>query len=307
MRVDSFLKISAIICTKDRPDGVLRCLDSILIQSYLPDEIIIVDAGQGFELCERLNDWTGKEKFKLVYVRSEPGLPHQRNVGVSESSGEIIFFFDDDIVLEGAYIEEIIKVFSADPTGEIGGVMGDIYEARVSRQTWAWWQHFLRAIFLLPHFGDGRFLASGAPAWPYGTDEARPTEFLCGGQVAYRRQVLGEYKFDGALKANAPYEDVDFSYRVSRTYRNMYTPLAKCSHLEFPVADTNDAKIRRRANFAYVSRKNLPPTMKHRIAFWIALQGWRIVPRIEYYAWRIEKAIKGELPWTKRNPGIGKG
>ncbi len=305
--------VSVIIPTKDRPDDILRCLDSILIQSHLPDEIIIVDASQTIELSEYLNGWGGKQRVGLSHIRSKPGLPYQRNLGISKALGQIIFFFDDDIVLEPNYIEEIVKIFEADSAGEIGGVMGDIYEERKARQTWPWWHNLLRRLFFLSHFGYGQFLLSGNVTWPWGLDEVCRTEFLCGGQVAYRRSVFDKVLFGEDLKGYASgmgrYEDVDFSYRESRLYQNIYTPAARCWHLQSSVVRKTRSQLKelQLENFSYLFRKNLPQTWRHKVAFRLALVGFRIVPRIEYYVWRIGKAIKGELPWTKREPESQKG
>jgi GT2 family glycosyltransferase len=303
--MEDISRISAIICTKDRPDEVLRCLASILVQSCLPDEIIIVDSSHNVELAGRLDKWAGKGKIELLYIRSDPGLPRQRNVGISKASGRIIFFFDDDVVFERDYIEEIIKVFATDPTGRIGGVMGDIHELREARQIQAWWKNPLRRAFFMSCFGNGRFLLSGSATWPYGTDVVLPTEFLCGGQVAYRRSVFENLLFDENLKGYALYEDVDFSYRESRLYQNVYTPDARCWHLMSPTArmEINELMKMQLEHFSYLFHKNLPQTWRHKIAFQLVLIGTRIVPRIEYYVWRIQQAIKGELPWTKRKSG----
>jgi GT2 family glycosyltransferase len=284
-------------------------LDSIAAQTLLPQEIVIVDASDTLELAKRLDTWSGRDKIRVLCIRSEPGLTRQRNIGVEASFGDVVFFFDDDIVLEKNFIEEIVKIFENDAGREIGGVAGDILGARKVRMKRQRWRLLLRRLFFLFDFSKGEFRLSGFGTWPYGLDEIQYTECLPGGEVAYRREVLEEFSFDERLTGYAYMEDVDFSYRVSRKYRNVYTPSAKCSHIQPESERLNRTERKSRAerkkmlltNHAYLFRKNMPQTLAHKAAFWLSVIGLKLeIPRIEYYIWRIYQAIIGELPWPKR-------
>jgi len=287
------LKVSVIICTKDRPADVIRCVKSIFSQSRLPDELIVVDASFDNQLHDQLA-LHNQQQIALKYVRSAPGLPHQRNIGVQQASGHIIFFFDDDIVLEADYLSEVILVFCSDNDYEVGGVMGDIYELRRARETWQWWRYVLRKVFFLPRFADGSFLSSGSATWPYGLDHIQFTEFLAGGQTAYRSEVFDQEVFDENLEGYALYEDADFSYRISRIYKNIYTPRARCWHLE-----SSGNRLQRRQllevrlkNFSYLFYKNFPQSLWNKLTFHLALIGFRLVPRLEYYTERVLEIFK---------------
>ena len=288
------MDISVVICTKDRPAAVMRCLDSIAAQTLLPQEIVIVDASDTLELINRLDTWSGRDKIKVLYIRSEPGLTHQRNVGVQESSGDIVFFLDDDVVLERDFIREIKGVFDSDPSGEIGGVMGDILEERQTRYDTRWWQTLLRQCFFLPDYGDGKIRLSGFATRPYGLDEVMTTEFLCGGQVAYRREVLDEFAFDEYLQGYSLLEDLDFSYRVSRRYRNVYTPFARCRHLRSPAQRQSQRELDQMMlnNHIYLFRKNSPKTLSHRLAFYISIVGLKVEPLVQNVAQGLVSMIR---------------
>jgi glycosyltransferase involved in cell wall biosynthesis len=296
------MNASVVICTKNRPAEVIRCLESIASQTLLPQEIVIVDASDTSELAKRLDMWSGRGKSKILYIRSAPGLTRQRNVGVKASSGEVVFFFDDDIVLEKCFIEEIVRVFENDVGREIGGVTGDILNARERRMKRPWWQILLKRLFFLHDYSKGEFRLSGFGTWPHGLDKIQYTECLPGGDVAYRREVLEEFSFDEQLTGYAYLEDMDFSYRVSRKYRNVYTPFARCRHMHSQNEHLNKAERKKMllANHAYLFRKNMPQTLPHKVAFWLSIVGLRWIPLTKYYVWRVTKAIKGELPWTKR-------
>jgi GT2 family glycosyltransferase len=277
------MSISVVICTKNRPTEVIRCLDSIAAQTLLPQEIVIVDASDTFELTKRLDTWSGRDKFKVSYIHSEPGLTLQRNIGARASSGDVVFFIDDDIVLENEYVAEICKIFENDPAQQVGGVMGDIYENAEERKRIGRWQRFVRSLFFLDDYGNGKFRLSGRHTIPLGLDKIQPTEYLSGGQVAYRRRVLDELTFDENLEGYGLMEDDDFSYRVSRRYRNVYTPFAKCRHLHSSTERLSRREFKKMAlnHHTYLFRKNVPKTLPHRFAFWLSILGLSAKPLLE--------------------------
>lgn len=88
-------KVSIIIPTKDRRDGLCRAIDSIISQTYPYFEIIIV---QDKLDNEKKNFFEKKYGSRIQFFQ----IPHQgrvgyvRNFGISKSSGDFISFLDDD-------------------------------------------------------------------------------------------------------------------------------------------------------------------------------------------------------------------
>src|SRR3970040_2707668 len=99
---------SVIICSKNRLDDLIRCLDSLVSQTKSPQELIIVDSSDMPLLQKTLFTKIFNTDYfpitHLIYVHTTPGLTHQRNIGVKHAKGEIIYFFDDDVVLESDYL-----------------------------------------------------------------------------------------------------------------------------------------------------------------------------------------------------------
>ena len=100
---------SVIICTRNRLKDLLVALQSICMQTVLPDEIIIVDSSDIAISKENF------PKINLIYKHTSPGLTKQRNEAIDLASGEILYFFDDDVELEPNYIEEMQKIFEKNP------------------------------------------------------------------------------------------------------------------------------------------------------------------------------------------------
>ncbi|MGQ9460513.1 MAG: glycosyltransferase family 2 protein [Candidatus Bathyarchaeaceae archaeon] len=271
------MKISVIVCTKNRVQELIGCIKSVLAQSLSPDELIIVDAGDTEKAHLKIKEEFPKDS-RFKYIHTKPGLTYARNTGVSNSSGNIIFFLDDDVVLDKDFIKEIVKVFEKDSEKKIGGVMGNIVNIpRLKIKTLL--LHSIERIFLLPTSGNGRFRASGCPTFVHGAKEIKNVEFLSGCCCAYRKEVFKDFKFDeDFLDAHLYTDDEDFSYRVSQKYQNVYTPHAKIVHNPSPIGRDSHytrAKMTIEARY-YLLKKNFPPTLKHTLAFWWSLVGYFI-------------------------------
>jgi glycosyltransferase involved in cell wall biosynthesis len=121
------MKVSVIIPTYYRPKDLSELLDSLLRQTVKPLEVIVVDDTPSNiieELCAKYRDKFKRFDIKLVYVRNykERSAAIARNIGASIARGEIILFFDSDIILYPDYVEKILEVFREKP--EALGVQG---------------------------------------------------------------------------------------------------------------------------------------------------------------------------------------
>lgn len=231
--------VSVIICTYNRVDPIQDCLDSLIKQTRPPDEVIIVDASDTQPLPALLRYRYGNGPLQIRYFYSRPPqLTRQRNEGIQASRGDIIFFFDDDVVLEPDYIEQVMRVYEEDTEGVVGGVQGTLTNVN-SRMGWK--RRLLMNLFMLDGPGDGRVLPSGFQRWvAYGESrylsmhQPLYIEVMSGCIMSYRRIVVDEFKFDERFPTYGG-EDQDFSYRVSRKYRLCYTPLARAEHHSDPL------------------------------------------------------------------------
>ena len=168
-------RISVIIPTKDRPQELVKCLESVLGQTLLPDEIVIVDARNTEKLDSSIIAKLNK-KIKTIHLHTAAGLTHQKNVGVKACAGDIIFVLDDDVVLKEDFVKEIVDVFDNDSEGKVAGVCGRIvstqkHDSRSLRSMLVAAigavHRAIAVVFLLRKRGDGTFRASGFPNYPY--------------------------------------------------------------------------------------------------------------------------------------------
>jgi GT2 family glycosyltransferase len=264
-------KSSIIICTKDRPDDLRNFINSLHQQTFLPIELIIIDASEENRTKSLLSGYIDNSLYEVKYIRTSPGLTRQRNIGIQVSQGQYVFFFDDDVVLDKRYIETIIATFKRFKDCNVGGISGRITNIKIDR---SFLDSIFKKLFLLTEYGKGKLKFSGFPA--HRNDERLAlVEVLSGCCMAFERKIFTKYMFDEKLTGYSYMEDVDFTYRVSREFNLIYQPEAKLKHYA-STYKTNDTRQLRRMlaqNHLYLFKKNLPKTLPRITAFGLSLAG----------------------------------
>lgn len=88
-------KVSIIIPTKDRYNGLCRAIDSIISQTHQNFEIIVVQD----KLDDKKRDFFTKKygsRIQFFQIPHQGRVGYVRNFGLSKSSGDFISFLDDD-------------------------------------------------------------------------------------------------------------------------------------------------------------------------------------------------------------------
>jgi GT2 family glycosyltransferase len=231
--------ISVIICTRDRFDDFCATFVSLTKQDRLPDELVVVDSSEIRKIEEFLR--LANVSFEIKYIYSKPGLTLQRNLGIRSSTGNLIYFFDDDVDLDVSYLREVEKIFDEDTqnkTGAVGGKIKNLPEYRGSEFQARFHGlifKIVRSIFGLGDLGSGRYRLSGMPTFPHIHAKARQCETLTGCCMAFRREVFSQIEFDENLPGYGLMEDVDISKRlIDIGYYIYYEPAAVLVHKASP-------------------------------------------------------------------------
>ena len=88
--------VSAIITTHNRKELLKKAIDSVLSQTYLDIECIVVDDAGTDNTKEYIDDYIISDKVNYIYITESMGGNHARNVGILASHGDYIAFLDDD-------------------------------------------------------------------------------------------------------------------------------------------------------------------------------------------------------------------
>jgi glycosyltransferase involved in cell wall biosynthesis len=175
--------VSVVICTRDRPDELARCLESLSEQTHQPKEVVVVDnasrEGRTRELAMAAD---------VTYVREDqPGLDFARNAGIRAASAEIIVYTDDDVRLHPRWLERIVAAFD---DSRIMVVTGLVLPAELETQAqchferfWPLGRGYHRIDYERAFFSVDR--TRGCPAWEIGA----------GANMAFRRQIFDQIGF----------------------------------------------------------------------------------------------------------------
>ena len=220
--------LSVVICTKDRPQLLATCLESLESQTRRPEEIVVVDASAtpARDVADRLAQ--NMPGCRVALRSSVPGLPRQRNLGARATTGSVVVYLDDDVVLDPGYLAAVARVYEDDCTGKIGGVGGAQVPDPTPREGFC--RRVACRLFLLDTYGRGVLKRSGRPDHAFSPRSRMEVELLSGCNMAYRREVIEALRFDERLDGYALGEDLQFSYRVSRCWKLVLTPDARLHH-----------------------------------------------------------------------------
>jgi glycosyltransferase involved in cell wall biosynthesis len=291
---------SVIFATCNRDQDLKVAIDSVLRQTVLPREIIIVDQSDGEltrSLAEELEKQQGGRVAFSYIFRKQKSITQARNAGIAVARGEIVSFLDDDVELFPDYYEVILRRFAADPS--LGGIGGGIINVQGPRG-WKWpVRKLLHRVFLINNF-RGRLTPSGFgfPIHDGDVDREVEVECLCGSNMNFRRQHLGPSHFDDWFSGYSYAEDIDATYRVSRQARLLAIPDARLEHHHSKVHRMKKAAARAMEikNHHHIYKKLARKSLLTDLLFIYSVTGWVGIAALEYLARRDDEhleALKG--------------
>ncbi|MGB3247409.1 MAG: glycosyltransferase family A protein [Sulfitobacter sp.] len=120
MTVDtSPITFSVVIPHLNQPEFLRHCLESLAAGDRQPDEILVVDNGSDVMPQDICDEFAG-----VALLREEtPGPGPARNLGVTQSRGDILAFIDADCLADPVWLD-VAEREMANPTAQILG--GDV-------------------------------------------------------------------------------------------------------------------------------------------------------------------------------------
>lgn len=206
--------LSVIILTKNSASTIGKCLESVLDQSILPDEIIVIDGGSKDDTLKILRQFPVQ-----VHRENSRSIGYARNLGVKRAKGEIVFFIDSDCYAERDWVKNMLPHLDHP---EVVGVAGRIVpwdpESMLAR--------YQAAFMTTP---GNRSLVRRVP--------------MC--NTALRKEaVISAGGFDEALAWS---EDLDLLHRITRSHTIVYESEAVVHH---KVPETLSELFRKRVQAA---------------------------------------------------------
>ena len=190
-------------------------------------ELVVVDSCSTDGTAEAVRQSTRDAPFPTRYLREDmPGLSRARNRGVSEASGDIVAFLDDDArPLTPAWLNNLVAAFSDERVGAAGG---DIVPRWPNGEKPDWIHRRLFYFFGLTTFDATKRRSCRYPDFPWGAN------------LAFRKKSLnraGGFSEDlgrVGLELHSG-EETEACLRIQRAGQSVrYVPDAAVEHLIDP-------------------------------------------------------------------------
>jgi glycosyltransferase involved in cell wall biosynthesis len=216
------ISATVVICTRDRPNDLRRCLASLPQQTKSPTQVVVVDNGSRENMTRKVALAAGVD-----YVREDrPGLDIARNVGARRAAGEIVAYTDDDVRLHPRWLERLVRAFDGPHIAAATGLVlpAELVTAaqRHFEIYWSFGRGYRSVDFGPVFFAADR--ASGCRAWEIGA----------GASMAFRRGIFAKLGyFDERLDVGAAgcSGDSEFWHRIlAHGWTCRYEPSAVAFH-----------------------------------------------------------------------------
>lgn len=110
------MRITAIVNSYNYERFIPQALDSVLTQTVLPDEIIVVDDGSDDGSCSVIERYVHRHPERIKLVRkTNGGQLSAFNEAARHVTGDIIFFLDSDDAWLPTYVEKIVAIYQSQP------------------------------------------------------------------------------------------------------------------------------------------------------------------------------------------------
>lgn len=216
--------VSVVICTRDRPQQLARCLRSLQSLTTVAHEIIVIDNAPSSDATQQLM----ADFPEVRYCREpRPGLSVARNRGITIATGELIAFTDDDVEVHPCWLEQLRTAFQ---NPQVMAMTGLILPARLETEAEEVFQRGASGFgwgYQPLTFDSSYFMEKkpyGVPVWRIGA----------GANMVFRREIFAQLgDFDERLGAGASgcSEDSEYWYRIlAAGWTCLYQPTAVVSH-----------------------------------------------------------------------------
>lgn len=127
------MTISTIIPVYNRAELVRRTLQSVVSQTRLPDELVLVDNCSTDSTLQALKDFRQANNGAKMRVKVVQEPVHTasaaRNRGFAEASSEWVMFFDSDDEMQPTLIQSYTDAAEANPMADVIAVRAELHTA----------------------------------------------------------------------------------------------------------------------------------------------------------------------------------
>ncbi|RZU48391.1 GT2 family glycosyltransferase [Krasilnikovia cinnamomea] len=132
--------ITVVICTRERPGALARCLDSLITQNYPDFRVLVVDNAPETDATAEVVRSAARRGPVDYLLEPKAGLSFARNAAVAAAPGEILAWIDDDEYADPNWLAEVARALAEHPEADV--VSGVIVPAELETQAQLWFEQF---------------------------------------------------------------------------------------------------------------------------------------------------------------------
>ncbi|MEJ4044847.1 glycosyltransferase [Erwinia sp. SLM-02] len=157
---ESLPMLSVVIPVYNVSKYVIKAVDSVINQTIKPYEVIIVDDGSTDGSGELVkNHYSDLEFVKIIRTENQ-GLGEARNVGTNAATGDYIYYFDSDDLIENNLIENFYKALRLNSDIDIFAFSAESFPDDIvdnNHADSAWLPHYRRGAETVYESGEDAF------------------------------------------------------------------------------------------------------------------------------------------------------
>ncbi len=281
------MNVSVMIVTLNRPQDLIVALDSLVRQTHVPKEVLVIDQSDDDKTHSAVLAIQAKYPahagmFHYFHLEEKSAVK-ARNFGMKRATADIVSFLDDDSELCGDYYEKILTYFSKNPS--LGGLGGSLIRKDMLSGNKGVLRRFLWKIFLLnPGNGCMTLSGFGYPIYEKPVTKTTRVEMLHGCNMNFRQSVMGKELFDEWFTGYSFREDAEFCYRLSKITEIWVVPDARLYHHESPNNRLDIEKLKKMEirNYRYVFEKHKKKGWWSWVFFFYSIGGILCIDFLEF-------------------------
>lgn len=101
-------KVSIVLPTKDRAADVVDAIRSVVQQTYLQWELIVVDDGSTDSTSETVRPFLADSRIRMIRHEHPRGVAAARNAGLAQASGDYVAYLDSDNTWTSDFLQVMV-------------------------------------------------------------------------------------------------------------------------------------------------------------------------------------------------------